>query len=76
MNKKIIYAVLLLVLASIALGIMDGIRRERGIEYDETVCVLASDCEDLEHIDCMGEWDCEEHRCSWVCDFESGEETG
>ncbi len=31
-------------------------------------CSAASDCEGLPHIQCVGSWSCEHHRCAYNCD--------
>ena len=37
--------------------------------YEEiTSCTIASDCEGMSHIECVGHWECQNNECVWVCD--------
>jgi len=68
-NKTPIIAIGILALAFIALSYLDNSGK---IILDEkpNECVTLQDCEGLLHIECEGNWQCENNKCLWVCQIE------
>jgi eight-cysteine-cluster-containing protein len=36
-------------------------------ESEDVVCSVAKDCDGLAHLDCVGEWSCDDGQCAWAC---------
>jgi len=80
--KIIVYIIIivLLVIAFISVNVYKDltVKENRTKGYNETnrtglgFCNVPQDCENqgLVHIQCVGNWVCEQNRCGWVCSAE------
>jgi|GEM_PF-7108753 len=64
MDKTVIYAAVILILAFLALNVLESMV---GYEPIEGICLTPLDCEDLSHAECEGEWACVDNSCAWEC---------
>lgn len=67
MDKRIIYAGVVLVVCLVGLMALSGVKEE------PPECTIASDCEGLPHAECEGFWTCVSGECIWECEKEPAE---
>ena len=70
MDKTIIYAAVILILAFLALNVLESMVEDEPLEG---VCLTPLECRDLPHAECEGEWECAENSCVWECKTGGGE---
>ncbi len=64
MDRSVIYAAIILVLAFLALNVLESMIEEEPLEG---VCLIPSDCEGLPPGECEGRWECVKNFCTWEC---------